>query len=84
MVVVIEQRDTLDRNANPFNTAAFDGFETASDTDLGSDAEGEHGRASCCQERSTAAEVATPACGAGAWSMEHGVLRVMISPSMRN
>nr|XP_025654246.1 tetratricopeptide repeat protein 1 isoform X1 [Arachis hypogaea] len=44
MVVVIEQQETEDRNANPSNAAgndASDGFETASDTDLGSDTGGD-------------------------------------------
>lgn len=40
-MVVIEHHDTHDRNANPSTTAndASDGFETASDTDLASDAD---------------------------------------------
>ncbi|XP_015960167.1 uncharacterized protein LOC107484069 [Arachis duranensis] len=41
MVVVIEQQEIKDRNANPSRVVAgneaSDGFETASDTDLGSD-----------------------------------------------
>ncbi|XP_015965062.1 uncharacterized protein LOC107488799 [Arachis duranensis] len=44
MVVVIEQQENEDRNANPSNTAgndASDGFETASDTDLGSETGGD-------------------------------------------
>ncbi|MED6218161.1 hypothetical protein PIB30_024343 [Stylosanthes scabra] len=54
MVVVIEQQETEDRNANLSNAAsgydASDGFETASDTDLRSDTEGDDGVGSSREE----------------------------------
>ncbi|KAL1321396.1 hypothetical protein HN51_066190 [Arachis hypogaea] len=55
MLVVIEQQETEDRNANPSNAVAgndaSDGFETASDTDLGSDNGGDDVGASSYDQR---------------------------------
>ncbi|KAL2336694.1 hypothetical protein Fmac_011140 [Flemingia macrophylla] len=54
-MVVIEQEETEHRNANPSNAGAgndaSDGFETASDTDLGSDGDGEDGGAGSREEK---------------------------------
>lgn len=54
-MVVIEHQKTDDRNPNPSNAGtsndASDGFETASDTDLGSDVDTNDGRSIKHEER---------------------------------
>lgn len=54
-MVVIQQEESDHRNANPSNAGAghdaSDGFETASDTDLGSDGDGEDGGAGSREEQ---------------------------------